>query len=283
LGLQIEVGQTEYFRLEAACWLARARAEEKAPAPLPADQVATLTALLRARHQAAQKQFDEAWSYYKQERSSAFFVYVWSNHLLQVELDQTNDRAERLAALEAHHRRVQDLEALVDKVRRLGIKRPLEAGEIQYFRLEAEYWLARARATAEDPAPRPALAAKSARRLFDWAWDYYKKAKSNVVPVHVWSHILLELQLDMTTDQAGQIAALEAHRQHMIDLESLVIQVRRLGYGLQIGVGQADYFRIDAECLLARARTPSDALPLGQARVPGAERGNAANFLLLGK
>jgi hypothetical protein len=208
---------------------------------------------------------------------------VWSNLLLQVELDQTNDRAERLAALEAHHRRVQDLEALVDKVRRLGLGRPIEVGETEYFRLEAEYWLARAGATAADPAPRPALAAKSAQRLFDRAWAYYKKAKSDVVPVYVWSHILLEVKLDMTTDQAGQIAALEAHHQHMIDLETLVIKVRRLGYGLQIGVGQTDYFRIDAECLLAQARTPSDALALGQTRVPGAERGNAANFLLLGK
>jgi len=127
-----------------------------APAPIPADQVATLAALLKARHRAAQKQFDETWVYYKQARSDSYPVYVWSHFVLQTQIDITNDKAEQIAALEAHLKRMKDLEALVIKVRRLGFGRQIEVGATEYFRIEAEYWLAYARAQAQGAAPAPA-------------------------------------------------------------------------------------------------------------------------------
>jgi hypothetical protein len=125
------------------------------PAPLSREQVETLAALLAARHRAARKQFDEAWVYYKQARTDAYPVYVWSHFVLQTQFDMTDKKSEQINALEAHLTRMKDLEALVKRVRRLGFGQSIDVGATEYFRIEAEYWLAHARAQAPSPAPAP--------------------------------------------------------------------------------------------------------------------------------
>ena len=115
------------------------------PAPIPPDQAATLVALLQARHRAAQKQFDETWIYYKQARTDAFPVYVWSHFVLQTQFDLSDKKTDRIAALEAHLDRMKKLEELLKKVRRLGFGQAIEVGAVEYYRIEAEYWLAHAR------------------------------------------------------------------------------------------------------------------------------------------
>jgi hypothetical protein len=115
------------------------------PAALPPDQVAAIAALLQARHRAAQKQFDETWVYYKQARTDAFPVYVWSHFVLQTQFDLSDKKTDRIAALEAHLDRMKKLEELLKKVRRLGFGQAIEVGAVEYYRIEAEYWLAHAR------------------------------------------------------------------------------------------------------------------------------------------
>src|SRR5262249_44690917 len=90
------------------------------PAAIPPDPVAAIGALLQARHRAARKQFDETWIYYKQARTDAFPVYVWSHFVLQTQFDLGDKQADRIAALEAHLDRMKRLEELLKKVRRLG-------------------------------------------------------------------------------------------------------------------------------------------------------------------
>jgi hypothetical protein len=128
-----------------------------APVPIPADQVATLAALLQARHRAAEKQFGETWIYYKQARTDAFPVYVWSHFVLQTQFDLSDRKQDQLAALEAHLDRMKKLEDLLKKVRKLGFGQAIEVGAVEYYRIEAEYWLAHARVQkgAEAPPPMP--------------------------------------------------------------------------------------------------------------------------------
>jgi hypothetical protein len=116
-----------------------------APRPIPPEQVTALAEMLKARHQAALKQFDETWIYYKQARSDAFPVYVWSHFVLQTKFDMTDKPSEQIAALEEHLDRMKKLEELVKKVRRLGFGQAIEVGATEYYRIEAEYWLAHAR------------------------------------------------------------------------------------------------------------------------------------------
>jgi hypothetical protein len=119
--------------------------------PIPPDQAAALAALLDARYRAAVKQFDETWVYYKQARTEAFPVYVWSHFVLQTRFDMTDKRDEQIAALREHLERMRRLEELVKKVRRLGFGQSIEVGATEYYRIEAEYWLEHAR--AHSPAP----------------------------------------------------------------------------------------------------------------------------------
>jgi hypothetical protein len=55
-------------------------------------------------------------------------------------------KADRITAMEAHLERMRRLEALVKKVRKLGFGFSTDVGATEYFRLEAERWLEKARA-----------------------------------------------------------------------------------------------------------------------------------------
>ena len=123
------------------------------PALLPADQVAALAGMLQARHRAAQKQFDETWVYYTQARTDAFPVYVWSHFVLQTQFDLSDKKPDQIAALQAHLDRMKKLEELLKKVRRLGFGQRIEVGAVEYYRIEAEYWLAHARVQERAEAP----------------------------------------------------------------------------------------------------------------------------------
>jgi hypothetical protein len=119
------------------------------PQPQPQPRPPDLSALLEARHRAAVKQFEETWVYYKQARSDAFLVYVWSHFVLESEFDLSPRKPDRIAALGAHLDRMQKLETLVKKVRKLGFGQSIEVGATEYYRIEAEYWMAHEQAQPE--------------------------------------------------------------------------------------------------------------------------------------
>jgi hypothetical protein len=120
-----------------------------APAP-PEEKPAPLRPpLAEARYQAAAKQFEEVWTYYRQSRTESFPVYLWSRLLLDAQRELSDKPADRIAALEAHLARMQRLETLVKKVRRLGFGFSIDVGATNYYRLEAEHWLERAKAAAK--------------------------------------------------------------------------------------------------------------------------------------
>jgi hypothetical protein len=114
------------------------------PAPAPSRS----TPLAQARYQAALKQFEEVWTYYRQSRSDSFQTYYWSRLVLDSQQDLSDARADRLAALEAHLDRMRRLEELVKRVRKLGFGRSTDVGATEYYRLEAERWLEKARGEA---------------------------------------------------------------------------------------------------------------------------------------
>jgi hypothetical protein len=115
-----------------------------APAP-PDNQPAELSSLAQARFQAAIKQYELTWSYFQQARIDSYQVYVWSRLVLDCRHDISDKPADRIAAIEDHLIRMKKLEALIKKVRRLGFGNSYDVGASAYYRLEAEYWLAKAR------------------------------------------------------------------------------------------------------------------------------------------
>jgi CRISPR/Cas system-associated protein Csm6 len=74
-----------------------------------------------------------------------FLVYAWSRLVLESQRELSDEKANHVAALEEHRERMERLENLVKKVRRLGFGRSIDVGAVNYYRLEAEYWTARAK------------------------------------------------------------------------------------------------------------------------------------------
>ena len=115
-------------------------------APAPPDAPRKPSALAEARYEAAVKQFDEVWRYYREDRTESFLTYYWSKIVLEAQQDLSDAEADRVAALEAHLDRMKRLKALVLKVRKLGFGYSTDVGATAYYRLEAELWLEEARA-----------------------------------------------------------------------------------------------------------------------------------------
>jgi hypothetical protein len=103
-------------------------------------------ALAEARYQAALRQYDETWAYYQQARIDSYQVYVWSRLVLDSRRDMGETPADRLVALEEHLTRMRKLEELIRRIRKLGFGRSYDVGASEYYRLEAELWVARAKA-----------------------------------------------------------------------------------------------------------------------------------------
>ena len=116
-----------------------------ATAPAPSPEPPKPTGLAEARLQAGLKQYELTWSYYQQARVDSYQVYVWSRLLLDCRRDLAAKPADRIAALEEHFTRMKTLEAFIRKVRRYGFGSSYDVGASEYYRLEAEYWLAQAR------------------------------------------------------------------------------------------------------------------------------------------
>lgn len=114
-----------------------------APADPPGKAAAALSRLGRDRFRAAEKQYEIVWSYYQQNRIEIYQVYFWSRLMLDARRDLGETPADRTAALKAHLDRMKKLEDLVIKIRRLGFGRGYDVSASEYYRLEAEYWVAR--------------------------------------------------------------------------------------------------------------------------------------------
>lgn len=112
--------------------------------PAPAEEPTKPAKLAQARFQAALEQYELIWAYFQQNRTDSFQVYYWSRLVLDSRRDMGETPADRIAALKNHLVRMQKMEELVRKIRRLGFGLSSDVGATRYYRLEAEYWLARA-------------------------------------------------------------------------------------------------------------------------------------------
>jgi hypothetical protein len=131
-------------KLQLLCWGLLLAGASVAPVP-QGQEARKQPPLAEARYNAALKQFDLTWQYYQQSRVESFDVYAWSRLLLDAKRGVNGRQADQIAAFEEHLDRMQKLEALIKKIRRLGFGRSSDVGASAYFRIEAECWLAEAK------------------------------------------------------------------------------------------------------------------------------------------
>ena len=131
-------------KLQLLCWGLLLAGASVAPVP-QGQEARKQPRLAEARYNAALKQFDLIWQYYQQSRVESFDVYVWSRLLMDARKGLSDRPDKRIAAYEEHLDRMKKLETLIKKVRRLGFGRSSDVGASEYYRIEAECWLAEAK------------------------------------------------------------------------------------------------------------------------------------------
>jgi hypothetical protein len=105
-------------------------------------------ALLKARLDAASETYRLASASWEQRVKgvSADNVYLWSVRWLEAQRAVSVQKADRVAACEAHLARMKKLAEMVDKVVQAGGLQGFQAFGTKFFRAEAEVWLAEAKA-----------------------------------------------------------------------------------------------------------------------------------------
>ena len=126
--------------------LAPAPPQEPHPADSLVDAAATPASLARDRAAQGAKTYEMAWLYFTENRIDVDQVYRWSRRAWEADVAAATDQAGRVAAAEAHRERISRLEAKIAKIRQLGFGNSLDVEEVLYYRQEAEYWIASARA-----------------------------------------------------------------------------------------------------------------------------------------
>jgi hypothetical protein len=104
----------------------------------------------KARLEAARTVYEASWTRHVQAANEFPFnldyFHDWSARWLQAERDLSRTRAEQIAALEGHLKRMQFFKDLLDRNLRDGTVGRYEPRAAEFFVLEAEDWLAAAKA-----------------------------------------------------------------------------------------------------------------------------------------
>ena len=108
---------------------------------------------------------------------------------------------------------------------------------------------------AANPASLARDRAAQGIKAYDIAWLYFEENRIDVDLVYRWSRRAWEADVDAATDQAGRVAAAEAHRERILKLETKIAKIRRIGFGNSLNVEEALYYRKEAELWIANAQT----------------------------
>jgi len=122
--------------------------------PRPARTPKERTALLKAQVIAARKAYQGEWGGLSQTRrftdalhgtAQPEKIYTWSIRWLQAERSLNPKHEDQVVALEAHFKRMSELQRVVKQISKDLMPRYKE-DEVEWYRLEAELWLGEAKA-----------------------------------------------------------------------------------------------------------------------------------------
>ncbi len=109
-------------------------------------------------------------------------------------------------------------------------------------------------ATPETVASLAKARAEFGAKAADLAWLYYSENRIDADKVYRWSKRAWEAASDSATDQAGRVAAAEAHLARMRKLEAKIAKIRKLGFGNSLDVAEVEFYFKEAEFWTAQAQ-----------------------------
>jgi hypothetical protein len=72
--------------------------------------------------------------------------------------------------------------------------------------------------------------------------------------LHAWSCRILEAAQELRPDKGDRVAAFQAHVDRMREVERLAVTLAKTGQGTQDEATAAEYFRLEAELWLTKAK-----------------------------
>jgi hypothetical protein len=129
--------------------LALLLAQQAVSAPPAKAETKDPSTLAKARAAAAQKVYEGALERRKIDTNppGLDFLYTWSRRWAKAEREANKDKAGQVAALERHLERMKKLESMTKMMQRSGgFVARYEVFMAEFYRLEAEGWLARGKA-----------------------------------------------------------------------------------------------------------------------------------------
>lgn len=116
-----------------------------------ADPAKMLARLSKDRVDAARRTFDTMWKNYREgRRVSDDSLYRWSLRLLDSEKEVATAPADKIAAYEGHRKRMRELESLISNLQRAGQTTVDEVSSTEYYRIEADIWLLKAKSEKKE-------------------------------------------------------------------------------------------------------------------------------------
>jgi multidrug resistance efflux pump len=128
---------------------------EKEAGPEEARDLGNLKALFQARIDAAHRAYEEAVKSSQQTKRVGELIIpvakpedvaTWSLRWLNAQREMSGKKEDQIAALEAHLKRMKELQQRVTEMNKNGLASSLEVSAVEFHRREAELWLAREKA-----------------------------------------------------------------------------------------------------------------------------------------
>ena len=183
---------------------------------------------------------------------------AWSKRLMEAKISQASQRAKQLAAAEAYLEQAKGIEKSVrdlvksDRLAKTSIPR------VVYFRADAEYLVARLKEAHAGNKQALAQAAKArheaAKAAEDATWNVVLELRAEPEQAYESSSRVRDAALDMATNIAEPVSAVEHHLSRMKSVAERIKQVFDAG---RIGAYEywaTQYYVAEAEIQLAQLK-----------------------------
>jgi hypothetical protein len=111
----------------------------------------TLARLAVQRRDAARRTYEALWLDYRERRAPEDLLYRWSLRWLEADRELSDQQADRVAAYQGHFERMRDLDRIIRRLHGSGQITIEEASATEYYRVEAELWLLKAKEGKKNP------------------------------------------------------------------------------------------------------------------------------------
>ena len=226
-----------------------------------------LLMLGKSRVEMARKRWETQRAFYNEGRITVDRLLNASQTLMEAELDTTEAPEARLNSLKAHLARVKEIEKNELAELEVGRATTADVEEVQTFRLEVEFRIAkeaeaaaRKASTVARPAdpkglPRPDIGqerVEMARKRWETQLAFYKEGRLTIDRLLNASQTLMEAELDTNDAPEVRLTSLKSHLARVKEIEKNELAELEVGRATTADVEEVQTYRLEVEFRIAK-------------------------------